>query len=270
MNYCGADKILALGGVQAIASMAFGLFTGLPAKILVGPGNKFVAEAKRSLFGKVGIDLFAGPTEIAIIADDSADPEIVAEDLVSQAEHGPDSPAWLISTSKTLANEVISIIDSKIQNLPETSKKAAEVAWKDYGEVVVCKSNEEAAKISDVYAAEHLEVHTNNNEWFTNRLKNYGSLFIGEETTVTFGDKCSGTNHILPTKGSAHYTGGLSVHKFMKIVTTQRMTKEANRTVAQVAARISRLEGMEAHARSGDIRLRKYFPEENFDVSPTE
>jgi len=270
MNYCGADKILALGGVQAIASMAFGLFTGLPAKILVGPGNKFVAEAKRSLFGKVGIDLFAGPTEIAIIADDSADPEIVAEDLVSQAEHGPDSPAWLISTSKTLANEVISIIDSKIQNLPETSKKAAEVAWKDYGEVVVCKSNEAAAKISDVYAAEHLEVHTNNNEWFTNRLKNYGSLFIGEETTVTFGDKCSGTNHILPTKGSAHYTGGLSVHKFMKIVTTQRMTKEANRTVAQVAARISRLEGMEAHARSGDIRLRKYFPEENFDVSPTE
>ena len=136
--------------------------------------------------------------------------------------------------------------------------------------MVVCKSNEEAAKISDVYAAEHLEVHTNNNEWFTNRLKNYGSLFIGEETTVTFGDKCSGTNHILPTKGSAHYTGGLSVHKFMKIVTTQRMTKEANRTVAQVAARISRLEGMEAHARSGDIRLRKYFPEENFDVSPTE
>ena len=270
MNYCGADTILALGGVQAIASMAFGLFTGLPAKILVGPGNKFVAEAKRSLFGKVGIDLFAGPTEIAIIADNSADPDIVAEDLVSQAEHGPDSPAWLISTSEDLANEVISIIDSKIQNLPETSRKAAEVAWKDYGEVVLCQSNEEAVKLSDAYAAEHLEVHTNNNEWFTNRLKNYGSLFIGEETTVTFGDKCSGTNHILPTKGAAHYTGGLSVHKFMKIVTTQRMTKEANRTVAQVAARISRLEGMEAHARSGDIRLRKYFPEENFDVSPTE
>ncbi len=270
MNYCGADTILALGGVQAIASMAFGLFTGLPAKILVGPGNKFVAEAKRSLFGKVGIDLFAGPTEIAIIADNSADPDIVAEDLVSQAEHGPDSPAWLISTSETLANQVISMIDSKIQNLPETSKKAAEVAWKDYGEVVLCKSNEEAAKVSDVYAAEHLEVHTNDNEWFTNRLKNYGSLFIGEETTVTFGDKCSGTNHILPTKGAAHYTGGLSVHKFMKIVTTQRMIKEANRAVAQVAARISRLEGMEAHARSGDIRLKKYFPEENFDLNPME
>ena len=270
MNYCGADKILALGGVQAIASMAFGLFTGLSAKILVGPGNKFVAESKRTLFGKVGIDLFAGPTEIAIIADDSADPDVVAEDLVSQAEHGPDSPAWLISTSENLANEVMSIMDSKINNLPETSRQAAEIAWKDYGEVILCKSNEEAAKISDIYAAEHLEVHTNNNEWFANRLKNYGSLFIGEETTVTFGDKCSGTNHILPTKGAAHYTGGLSVHKFMKIVTTQRMTKEANRNVAQVAARISRLEGMEAHARSGDIRLKKYFPEENFDVSAAE
>ena len=270
MNYCGADKILALGGVQAIASMAFGLFTGLPAKILVGPGNKFVAESKRILFGKVGIDLFAGPTEIAIIADSSADPDIVAQDLVSQAEHGPDSPAWLISTSENLARTVMSIIDSKIKDLPETSKKAAEIAWNDYGEVVVCKSNEDAAKISDLYAAEHLEVQTKDNDWFTNRLKNYGSLFIGEETTVTFGDKCSGTNHILPTKGSAHYTGGLSVHKFMKIVTTQRMTKEANRNVAQVAARISRLEGMEAHARSGDIRLKKYFPEENFDVTSVE
>ena len=270
MNYCGADKILALGGVQAIATMAFGLFSGLPAKILVGPGNRFVAESKRILFGKIGIDLFAGPTEIAIIADESADPDIVAQDLVSQAEHGPDSPAWLISTSENLAKNVLSVIDSKIKDLPETSQKAAEIAWKDYGEVVLCKSNEEAAKVSDLYAAEHLEVHTNNNEWFTNRLKNYGSLFIGEETTVTFGDKCSGTNHILPTKGAAHYTGGLSVHKFMKIVTTQRMTKEANRTVAQVAARISRLEGMEAHARSGDIRLKKYFPKENFDVSPVE
>ena len=270
MNYCGADKILALGGVQAIATMAFGLFSGLPAKILVGPGNRFVAESKRILFGKIGIDLFAGPTEIAIIADESADPDIVAQDLVSQAEHGPDSPAWLISTSENLAKNVLSVIDSKIKDLPETSQKAAEIAWKDYGEVVLCKSNEEAAKVSDLYAAEHLEVHTNNNEWFTNRLKNYGSLFIGEETTVTFGDKCSGTNHILPTKGAAHYTGGLSVHKFMKIVTTQRMTREANRTVAQVAARISRLEGMEAHARSGDIRLKKYFPKENFDVSPVE
>ena len=270
MDYCGADKILALGGVQAIASMAYGLYTGLPARILVGPGNRFVAESKRTLFGKVGIDLFAGPTEIAVIADKSADPEIVSEDLVSQAEHGPDSPAWLITTSKKLAHDVLELMDNKINDLPETSRKAAELAWRDYGEIVLCSSDEEAAKISDLYAAEHLEVHTESNEWYTNRLKNYGSLFIGEETTVTYGDKCSGTNHILPTKGAAHYTGGLSVHKFMKVVTTQRMTREANRTVAQVAARISRLEGMEAHARSGDIRLKKYFPNENFDVSTVE
>mgnify|MGYP001226236591 CR=1 FL=1 len=270
MDYCGADTILALGGVQAIASMAYGLYTGHPAKILVGPGNRFVAESKRTLFGKVGIDLFAGPTEIAIIADKSADPDIVAEDLVSQAEHGPDSPAWLFTTSEQLANNVLGLMDQKINSLPETSRNAAELAWRDYGEIILCNSNEDAARVSDLYAAEHLEVHTENNEWFTKRLKNYGSLFIGEETTVTFGDKCSGTNHILPTKGAAHYTGGLSVHKFMKVVTTQRMTREANRTVAQVAARISRLEGMEAHARSGDIRLKKYFPNDNFDVSPVE
>ncbi len=267
MNLCGADTILSLGGVQAIASMAYGLFTGIKAKILVGPGNKFVAESKRMLFGKVGIDLFAGPTEIAIIADENSDPNIVAQDLVSQAEHGPDSPAWLISTSKNLAEQVLARINNVINDLPETSKNAAFSAWDDYGEIIICDTNEEAAKISDEYAAEHLELHTKNNNWFTERLKNYGSLFIGEETTVTFGDKCSGTNHILPTKGSAHYTGGLSVHKFLKVVTTQRMTKEANKEVAQVAARISRLEGMEAHARSGDIRLKKYFPEENFDVS---
>ena len=258
MNYCGADKILALGGVQAIATMAFGLFTGLPAKILVGPGNRFVAESKRILFGKIGIDLFAGPTEIAIIADESADPDIVAQDLVSQAEHGPDSPAWLISTSENLAKNVLSVIDSKIKDLPETSQKAAEIAWKDYGEVVLCKSNEEAAKVSDLYAAEHLEVHTNNNEWFTNRLKNYGSLFIGEETTVAYGDKCSGTNHILPTKGGGRYTGGLFVGKFIKTLTFQRMTKEATEVVGATAARLGRAEGMEAHARTADVRLRKY------------
>ena len=265
MNLCGADTILSLGGVQGIASMAFGLFTGKPARILVGPGNRFVAEAKRMLYGRVGIDMFAGPTEIAIIADDSADPQIVAEDLVSQAEHGPDSPAWLITTSQSLADQVMGQMDKHIAALPETSRKAAEIAWRDYGEVILCDTDEEAVHISDEYAAEHLEIHTARNEWYTDNLKNYGSLFIGEETTVTFGDKCSGTNHILPTKGAAHYTGGLSVHKFMKIVTTQRMTKEANREVGQAAARISRLEGMEGHARSADVRLRKYFPGENFD-----
>ena len=263
MDQCGADTILALGGVQGIAAMTFGLFTGRPARILVGPGNRFVAEAKRMLYGRVGIDMFAGPTEIAIIADDSADPHIVAEDLVSQAEHGPDSPAWLITTSRQLAEEVMALMEGLIDALPEVARNAATVAWRDYGEVILCDSDDEAVAVSDEYAAEHLEVHTARDEWYTATLRNYGSLFIGEETTVTYGDKCSGTNHILPTKGAAHYTGGLSVHKYMKIVTTQRMTREANREVGQAAVRISRLEGMEAHARAGDARLRKYFPGEN-------
>ena len=263
MNLCGANTILSLGGVQGIASMAYGLFTGKPCRLLVGPGNRFVAEAKRLLYGRVGIDMFAGPTEIAVIADATADATLVAEDLVSQAEHGPDSPAWLITTSQKLADEVMTQMDQHINALPETARNAASTAWRDYGEVILCDTDEEAARISDEYAAEHLEVHTSKNDWYTARLRNYGSLFIGEETTVTYGDKCSGTNHILPTKGAAHYTGGLSVHKFLKIVTTQRMTKEANREVGQAAARISRLEGMEAHARAADVRLRKYFPGEN-------
>ena len=263
MDQCGADNILALGGVQGIAAMTFGLFTGRPARILVGPGNRFVAEAKRTLYGRVGIDMFAGPTEIAVIADDSADPQIVAEDLVSQAEHGPDSPAWLITTSRQLADDVMGRMDGLIAALPEVARNAATVAWRDYGEVIQCDSDEEAVAVSDEYAAEHLEVHTARDDWYSATLRNYGSLFVGEETTVTYGDKCSGTNHILPTKGAAHYTGGLSVHKYMKVVTTQRMTREANREVGQAAARISRLEGMEAHARAGDARLRKYFPGEN-------
>ena len=263
MNMCGADTILSLGGVQGIAAMAFGLFTGKPARILVGPGNRFVAEAKRTLYGRVGIDMFAGPTEIAVIADDSADAAVVAEDLVSQAEHGPDSPAWLITTSQKLADDVMGQMDRHIQALPETARNAATIAWRDYGEVILCDTHEEAVQVSDEYAAEHLEVHTDRDEWYTDNLQNYGSLFIGEETTVTYGDKCSGTNHILPTKGAAHYTGGLSVHKYMKVVTTQRMTREANREVGAAAARISRLEGMEGHARAADVRLRKYFPGEN-------
>lgn len=267
MDLCGADTILSLGGVQAIAAMAFGLFTGKKARILVGPGNRFVAEAKRMLFGRVGIDMFAGPTEIAVIADANADADVVAEDLVSQAEHGFDSPAWLITTSRELGEAVAGKMQGYIDALPQIQREAATAAWEDYGEIVLCDSDEEAAQVSDDYAAEHLEVHTDNIDWYVNRLKNYGSLFIGEETTVTYGDKCSGTNHILPTKGAAHYTGGLSVHKYMKVVTTQRMTREANRDVGQVAARISRLEGMEGHARAGDVRLRKYFPGENFDTA---
>ena len=265
-NLCGADTILALGGVQGIAAMAFGLFTGKPADILVGPGNRFVAEAKRMLYGRVGIDLFAGPTEIAVIADKNADPDIVACDLAGQAEHGPDSPVWLITTDRTLGKKVIELMPSYIEKLPETARNAAGPAWADYGDVIYCETDEEAAVISDLYAAEHLEVHCDNLDWWVNRLRNYGSLFVGEETTVTFGDKCSGTNHILPTKGAARYTGGLSAGKFIKTVTTQRMTREANREVAAAAARISRLEGMEGHARSGDDRLAKYFPDEAFEL----
>ena len=267
-NLCGADTILAMGGVQGIAAMAFGLFTGHKADILVGPGNRFVAEAKRMLFGRVGIDLFAGPTEIAIIADATADPHIVTSDLVGQGEHGPDSPCWLITTDRELGEKVMQMMPGYIAKLPETARNAAEASWRDYGEVVLCSTREEAARVSDEYAAEHLEVQAEDLDWWVQRLRNYGSLFVGEETTVAFGDKCSGTNHILPTKGAGRYTGGLSVGTFIKTVTTQRMSREANREVAAACARISRLEGMEAHARTGDDRLSKYFPDETFRLQP--
>ena len=257
-DLCGADVIMNLGGVQAIAAMTNGLFGNAPADILVGPGNQFVAEAKRILFGKVGIDLFAGPTEIAIIADKNADPEIVAVDLVGQAEHGYNSPAWLFTTSKDLADKVIKRVPELIAELPELPRTNAEAAWRDYGEVVLCDTDEEMVTISDQYAPEHLEVQTKNLEWFHNRLKNYGSLFVGEETTVAYGDKCSGTNHILPTKGGGRYTGGLFVGKFIKTLSFQRMTKESTKLVGAAAARLSRYEGMEAHARTGDVRLKKY------------
>ena len=262
----GADVIMTLGGVQAIASMALGLFTGKPADVVVGPGNKFVAEAKRTLFGKVGIDVFAGPSEIAVIADETADPKIVASDLVGQAEHGHESPAWLFTTSLSLANEVAKLVPDMIDLLPPIAKDAAFCAWRDYGEIIVCDSNEEMAHMSDQYASEHLEVHAKNLEWWLENLTNYGSLFLGEETTVAYGDKTSGPNHVLPTKGAARYSGGLSVHKFMKTLTWQRMTREASKQMATVTARISRLEGMEAHARTADDRLEKYFPKENFDL----
>jgi sulfopropanediol 3-dehydrogenase len=267
-NLCGADTILALGGVQGIAAMAFGLFTGHEADILVGPGNRFVAEAKRMLFGRVGIDLFAGPTEIAIIADHTADPAIVASDLVGQAEHGLDTPCWLITLDRELGEKVLELMPGLIATLPDTARTAAETSWRDYGEVALCSDREEAAVVSDQYAAEHLEIQAEDLDWWVNRLRNYGSLFVGEETTVAFGDKCSGTNHILPTKGAARYTGGLSVGKFIKTVTTQHMNREANREVAAACARISRLEGMEAHARTGDDRLFKYFPGEPFSLEP--
>ncbi len=267
-DLCGADTILNLGGVQGVASLAFGLFTGHPADIIVGPGNQFVAEAKRILYGRVGIDMFAGPSEILVIADDTADPEIVAADLVGQAEHGYNSPAWLITLSKTLGERVLELVPELIADLPELNARNAEAAWRDYGEVVLVGDREEAAKVSDDYASEHLEVHCADLDWWLKCLRNYGSLFLGEETTVAYGDKTSGPNHILPTKGAARYTGGLSVGKFLKTVTWQRMTREANRDIGSVAARISRLEGMEGHARTSDVRLAKWFPGDNFDLSP--
>ena len=265
-SLCGADSILALGGVQGIAALAYGLFTGHEADILVGPGNRFVAEAKRLLFGRIGIDLFAGPTEILVIADKTADPDIVASDLVGQAEHGPDSPAWLITTSSNLAHRVIELVPGYIERLPEPNRSAAEAAWRDFGEVSVVDTRDEAVTLSDKYAPEHLEVQAENLEWWLSNLSNYGSLFLGEQTTVAYGDKCSGTNHILPTSGAARYTGGLSVGKFIKTVTYQRMNEEANRSVGSVTARISRLEGMEGHAFTGDDRLHKYFPGEDFQL----
>lgn len=262
----GADTVMTLGGVQAIATMAYGLFTGKPADVVVGPGNKFVAEAKRTLFGKVGIDVFAGPSEVAVIADESADPAIVAADLVGQAEHGHESPAWLFTTSENLARKVMELVPQFIDKLPPTAKDAAGAAWRDYGEIIVCGTREEVVAISDQYASEHLEIHAKDLDWWLDHLTCYGSLFLGEETTVAFGDKASGPNHVLPTKGAARYSGGLSVHKFMKTLTWQRMNRQASREIGLVTARISRIEGMEAHARTADDRLAKYFPNQKFDL----
>ena len=218
------------------------------------------------LFGKVGIDVFAGPSEIAIIADEMADARIVASDLVGQMEHGHESPAWLFTTSRKLAEEVMGIVPSLIAALPPTSREAAHAAWRDYGEVLLCDTREEMVAVSDRHASEHLEVQAADLEWWLTNLSNYGSLFLGEETTVAFGDKASGPNHILPTKFAARYSAGLSVHKFLRPLTWQRMSRQGCKVVAQHAARISRLEGMEAHARTSDDRLAKYFPGEDFDL----
>ena len=269
-HVCGADKILAMGGVQGVAAMTFGLF-GLPkANILVGPGNQFVEEAKRMLFGRVGIDMIAGPTDSLILADGTADADIVAADLVGQAEHGYNSPVWLVTDDRALAEKVMDLVPGLIEDLPEVNRDNARAAWRDYAEVMVCDTREEMAATSDAYAPEHLTVQAQDLDWWLDRLSCYGSLFLGEETTVAFGDKASGTNHVLPTSGAASYTGGLSVHKYMKIVTWQRATREGSKPVAEATARISRLEGMEGHARTADIRLRKYFPNENFDLTAAE
>jgi len=266
-HICGADTILSMGGVQGVAAMTFGLF-GLPkANILVGPGNQFVAEAKRILFGRVGIDMIAGPTDSLILADGTADAKVVATDLVGQAEHGYNSPVWLVTDDRALAEDVMRLVPDLIADLPEVNRDNAAAAWRDYAEVILCGDREEMAATSDDYAPEHLTVQAGDLDWWLGRLSCYGSLFLGEETTVAFGDKASGTNHVLPTSGAASYTGGLSVHKFMKIVTWQRATREGAKPVAEATARISRLEGMEGHARTADIRLQKYFPDEVFDLS---
>jgi len=266
-HICGADKIMAMGGVQGVAAMTFGLF-GLPkANILVGPGNQFVAEAKRILFGRVGIDMIAGPTDSLILADGTADPMVIATDLVGQAEHGYNSPVWLVTNDRSIAEEVMRLVPTLIETLPEVNAANATAAWRDYAEVILCSDREEMASTSDEYAPEHLTVQADDLDWWLERLHCYGSLFLGEETTVAFGDKASGTNHVLPTSRAATYTGGLSVHKYMKIVTWQRSTREGAKPIAEATARISRLEGMEAHARTADIRLAKYFPNETFDLT---
>ena len=266
MKLSGATQIFAAGGVQGIAALAYGLFSGQSADVIVGPGNRYVAEAKRILFGRIGIDVIAGPTESLVIADDSADAHIVAADLAGQAEHGVDSPVWLISTSERLAAEVLDEMPRAIAGLPEPARSVAAQAWEGYGEIVLVADREEACEVSDNYAAEHLHVQADDLEWWLRTLRNYGSLFLGEETTVTFGDKCSGPNHILPTRGAARYSGGLSVSKFIKVLSYQRMSRDAVHEVAPVAARISRLEGMEGHARCGDVRVAKYFPDRRYDL----
>jgi sulfopropanediol 3-dehydrogenase len=266
MDLCGADIILNMGGVQGVAAMAHGLF-GLPrADVLVGPGNQYVAEAKRMLFGEVGIDMFAGPTDSMVLADASADAEMVAYDLVGQAEHGYNSPVWLVTSDEALAHRVIRLVPELIESLPEVNRESARAAWNDMAEVILCQHPEEMARVADQYAPEHLHVQAQDLDWWLGRLRAYGSLFLGEETTVAFGDKASGPNHVLPTSGAARYTGGLSVHKFMKTVTWQRATRAAARPLAEATARISRLEGMEGHARSADIRLTKFFPDQVFDL----
>lgn len=268
LDVAGADIIMEMGGVQAIAAMAFGLFTGKPANILAGPGNAYVAEAKNILSssGKCTIDVFAGPTESAIIADSSADYMTVAIDLVSQAEHGYDSPVWLFTDSKELGEKVLKVMPKIIADMPDPD--VPESSWRDYGEIILCKDREELCRVNDEYAAEHVQVMAKDLDWWVKNLTSYGSLFLGEGSTVPHGDKCSGTNHILPTKKAGYYSGGLNVLKFLKIYTYQEISKQANQVISGAASRLSRVEGMEGHARACDWRLRKYFPDRewNFKV----
>ena len=268
MDLAGADVILQMGGVQAIATLAFGLFGNPPVDLLVGPGNQHVATAKRLLFGEVGIDVLAGPTESAIIADANADPNSIAIDLASQAEHGPDSPVWLITNSRSIGERVLELMPRVAATMP--NEEVVMQAWNGRGEIVLCDTREDMVEASDAYAPEHLQIMASDHAWWLDRLRNYGSLFLGEASTVTHGDKCSGTNHILPTRGGARYTGGLNVQKFLKVLTWQKIDNNANLEFSAVGSRISRIEGMEGHARACDWRLRRYFPDRDwpFEVEP--
>ncbi|KAH7144133.1 histidinol dehydrogenase, partial [Dactylonectria estremocensis] len=257
MHYAGADDIYLLGGVQAIAAMAIGTETIPKADFIAGPGNAFVAEAKRQLFGEIGIDLPAGPTEVLIVADDKADYFTVATDLLSQAEHGPDSPAVLITTSKDLGEKVIVEIDRQLKNLPTAA--LAGVSWKRFGEVIVIENLDEAYKLADKYASEHVQILTEKPREALEKMKSYGALFLGEKTCVSYGDKCIGTNHVLPTKGAAKFTGGLWVGKYLKTVTYQEVTSaEATSELGRLCGRAARVEKFEGHARSGDVRAMKF------------
>jgi sulfopropanediol 3-dehydrogenase len=256
MAACGADQILCIGGVQALAAVSFGMEEVEPVDMIVGAGNAYVAEAKRQLFGTVGIDLLAGPTEIAIIADETADPHLLAADLLGQAEHGPTSPAVLITSFREVGEETIREVDRWLQGDWPTREVAGE-AWRNLGEVILCESDEEMVKVSDEVATEHLEVQTRNPDWFLERLTNYGSLFLGEHSTVAYSDKAIGTNHVLPTGRAARYTGGLWVGKFTKTVTYQKVTEEGTRYVAPPAAAISDAEFFYGHALTCRIRLER-------------
>lgn len=256
MDMAGADEIYCLGGVQAVGAMALGTASIKAVDMIVGPGNAYVAEAKRQLFGRVGIDLFAGPTETLVIADDTADAEICATDLLGQAEHGPTSPAILITNSESLARETIAEVERQLLVLPTAD--VAAVAWKNFGQVIVCNSYDEMVRVADEIASEHVQVMTEDPDYFLNNMQNYGALFLGPETNVAFGDKVIGTNHTLPTRKAARYTGGLWVGKFLKTCTYQRVVPGAAAMIGEYCSRLCELEGFMGHKEQADIRVRRY------------
>ena len=256
MDMAGADEIYCFGGVQAVGAMAIGTQTIAPVDMIVGPGNAFVAEAKRQLFGRVGIDLFAGPTETLVIADDSCDGELCATDLLGQAEHGPNSPAVLLTNSEQLARDTMAEVERQLTVLP--TAEIAGAAWKDYGQVILCDSYEEMVEVADDIASEHVQVMTRDPDYFLENMSNYGALFLGQETNVSYGDKVIGTNHTLPTKKAARYTGGLWVGKFIKTCTFQRVTPEASAMVGEYCSRLCAVEGFAGHKEQADIRVRRY------------